>query len=48
MIWVVDGINYGVGWCFSGWLVIALDGDADLITLGVYEGIDIGFSYICF
>ena len=38
---VVDGINEVVGWCVIGWLVIGFDVDADVITLGIDEGIEI-------
>ena len=45
---VVDGINEVVGWCVIGWLVIGFDVDADVITLGIDEGIEIFIQVISF
>ena len=48
VIWVQDGIYSGISWFFAGWLGIVFNRDADGITLGIYEEIDIGFSYRSF
>ena len=45
MTWVQDSINYGIGWCFSCGLGTGFYGDSDVITLGIYDVIELGLSY---
>ena len=45
MTGVQYGINYGIVWCFFGGLGTVFDGDSDVITLGIYEVIELGLSY---
>ena len=45
MTGVQYGINYGIGWCVSGGLCTGFDEDSDVITLGIYDVIELGLSY---
>ena len=38
------GTNVGASLCFSGWLSTIFDEDSDGTTLGIGEGIELGFK----